>query len=121
MKQSENIRTKWRTAIQKELRGLFSSGTFNVDIRPLPNDEVVPVKLALKVKLDSRGQLDKLKARVCLRGDMQEKGNINTWSPTSPARLLKRFLADAIQKGQKVYQLDFIQAFIQSDTTRESL
>ena len=118
IRQSESIRNKWGTAIQKELRGLFSSGTFNLDIRPLPNDEVVPVKLTLKTKLNARGQLDKLKARICLRGDMQEKGNINTWSPTSPARLLKRFLADAIHKAKKVYQLDFIQAFIQSDTTR---
>ena len=79
IRQSESIRNKWGKAIQKELRGLFSSGTFNLDIRPLPNDEVVPVKLALKTKLNARGQLDKLKARICLRGYMQEKGNINTW------------------------------------------
>ena len=91
---------------------MFSSGTFDVDTQPLPNDEVVPVKLSLKTKLDSMGRLDKLKARICLRGDMQEKGHINTWSPTSPARLLKRLLADAIHNGCKVYQLDFIQAFI---------
>ena len=58
-----------------------------MDTQPLPNDKVVPVKLTLKTKLDSKGQLDKLKARICLRGDMQEKGNINTWSPTSPTRL----------------------------------
>ena len=115
---SESIKNKWGTAIQKELRGSFSSGTFDMDTQPLPNDEVVPVKLTLKTKLDSKGQLDKLKARIYLRGDMQEKGNINTWSPTSPARLLKRFIADAIHNGCKIYQLDFIQAFIQSDTTK---
>ena len=39
--------------------------------RPLPADEILPVKLALKTKLNSYGGLDKFKARVCLRGDMQ--------------------------------------------------
>ena len=49
---------------------------------------------------------------------MQERGDINTWSPTSSSRLLKRFIADAIYNGSKIYQLDFIQAFIQSETKR---
>ena len=44
-------------------------------------------------------------------------GNINKWSPISPSRLFKRFLADAVHKGQMVYQLGFIKAYIQSDTT----
>ena len=38
--------------------------------RSLPADEVIPVKLALKAKLNCHGGLDKLKARVYLRGDM---------------------------------------------------
>ena len=70
---SESIKNKWGTAIQKELRGLFSSGTFDMDTQPLPNDEVVPVKLTLKTKLDSMGQLDKLKDRTCLRGDIYRR------------------------------------------------
>ena len=49
---------------------------------------------------------------------MQERGNINTWSPTSSSRLLKRFIADATYTKSKIYQLDFIQAFIQSETKR---
>ena len=118
IKQSESIRNKWGEAIQKELRGLFKSDTFITDQNPLPSDEVVPVKLTLKTKLNSEGGLDKLKARICLRGDMQERGDINTWSPTSSGRLLKRFIADAIHNGAIIYQLDFIQAFIQSETTR---
>ena len=49
---------------------------------------------------------------------MQIKESFNNWSPTASTRLLKCFLADAILNQSKIYQLDFIQAFIQSDTKR---
>ena len=49
---------------------------------------------------------------------MQEKNQINLWSPTASIRLLKCFLADAIKHGSTIYQLDFIQALIQTDTQR---
>ena len=63
--------------------------------------------------------LDKLKARTCLRGDMQIKdANSNSWSPTASTRLLKCLIVDATQNKSTVYQLDFIQAFIQSETKK---
>ena len=93
----------------------FDNGTFEVTERSLPADEVIPVKLALKEKLNSHGRLDKLKARVCLRGDMQIKDESNPWSPTASSRLLRCFIADAIKNKTQIFQLDFIQAFIQYD------
>ena len=73
----------------------------------------------MKTKLNSYGGLDKLKARICLRGDMQIKdANNNSWSPTASTRLLKCLIADAAQNRTIVYQLDFIQAFIQSETKK---
>ena len=33
-------------------------------------DEILPAKIASKTKLNSYGGLDKLKTRVCLRGDI---------------------------------------------------
>lgn len=88
IKLAGSIRDKWGTAINKEITGLFDNDTFGVDENPLPNDEVIPTKLALKAKLNSYGGLDKLKARVCFRGDMQEKNQKNLWSPTASVRLL---------------------------------
>ena len=49
---------------------------------------------------------------------MQIKETFNNWSLTASTRLLKCFLANAILNKSKIYQLDFIQAFIQSDTKR---
>ena len=72
------------------------------------------MKCVFKTKLNPYGSLDKLKARICVRGDMQIKDQTNNWSPTaSVVQLLKCFLADAIWNNTIVHQLDFIQAFIQ--------
>ena len=95
--------------------GLFDSDTFSLTEKPLPADEIIPTKLALKTKLNSYGGLDKLKARICLRGDIQIKDvNNNSWSPAASSGLLKCLIADAAKNRVCVYQLDFIQAFIQS-------
>ena len=80
---------KCGTAISKEVYGLFDNDTFGLGEGLLPTDEIVPVKLALKAKLNAYGGLDKLRARICLRGDMPVKDGTNTWSPTASSRLLK--------------------------------
>ena len=54
-----------------------------------------------------------------MRGDMQKKnGNNNSWSPTASTRLLKCLIADAAYNRTSIYQLDFIQAFIQSEAKK---
>ena len=49
---------------------------------------------------------------------MQIKDEFLSWSPTASTRLLKCFIADAAKNSSKIYQLDFIQAFIQSKATK---
>ena len=49
---------------------------------------------------------------------MQIKDDFNPWSPTVSTRILKCFIADAIANHAIIYQLDFIQAFIQSPTKK---
>ena len=44
--------------------------------------------------------------------------NNNSWSQTASTILLKCLIADAAQNKTTVYQLDFIQAFIQSETKK---
>ena len=56
-------------AIRKEINGLFDNSTFLTSEMILPTDEIIPVKLALKAKMNAHGRLDKLKARICLKGD----------------------------------------------------
>ena len=66
-----------------------------------------------KVKMTSKGGLDKLKARLCARGDLQETDGLEIYSPTASIRLLKMFLALGVEMRRQVKQLDFVSAFIQ--------
>ena len=52
---SSFTKEKWGSAISKEVYGLFDNDTFDLNEGPLPTDEVVPIKLALKAKLNAYG------------------------------------------------------------------
>jgi Reverse transcriptase (RNA-dependent DNA polymerase). len=68
-----------------------------------------------RVKLKSDGTLEKLKCRIVVRGDLQNKqSNEDKWSPTASFRALKMFLGHAARLRVRVRQLDFIGAFLQA-------
>ena len=68
-----------------------------------------------KSKIQSDGSLDKLKLRILVRGDLQNKEMVgDTWSPTASMSTLNYFLADATKLKERVHQLDFIGAFLQA-------
>ena len=68
-----------------------------------------------KAKIQSDGNHHKLKLRIVVRGDLQNKEMVgDTWSPTASMRNLKYFLADASKHKARVHQLDFIEAFLQA-------
>ena len=66
-------------------------------------------------EIQSDGGLDKLKLRIVVRGYMHNKEMVgDTWSPTSPMRALKYFLADAAKHKERFHPLDFVGAFLQA-------
>ena len=68
-----------------------------------------------KAKIQSDGRLDKLKLRIVVRGDLQNKSLVvDTWSPTASMSTFKYFLVDATKHKEIVHQLYFIGAFLQS-------
>ena len=68
-----------------------------------------------KAKIQSDGSLDKLKLRIVVRGDFQNKEMVGyTWSPTASMRTLKYFLADTAKHKSRVHLLYFIGAFLQA-------
>ena len=67
-----------------------------------------------KAKMQSDGSPDKLKMRIVVRNDLQNKELVgNSSSPTSPMRTLRYFLADATKHKAIVHQLYFIGSFLQ--------
>jgi hypothetical protein len=108
------IAQKWIEAMRRELIDLINHGTFSLTDRPAPGEQVIPLMWTFKAKINSKGYLDKCKARIVVRGDLERHVDSNTWSPTASMRLLKCFMADAVKNGRKVKQLDFIQAYLQA-------
>ena len=61
-----------------------------------------------KAKPQSDGSLDKLKLRIVLRGDLQNKELVgDTWSPIASMKTLKYFLADDVNQNTIVIKLLF--------------
>jgi len=95
---------------------LFKNNIFRKEECPFPTDEIVPKQFICEAKLNSYGGLDKIKARPCIRGDIQEKLKISIWLPTASIRLLKILLVYTITHDATIYQLNFIQVYIQIKT-----
>ena len=56
---------------------------------------MTPCMDVYKAKIQYNGSPDKLKLRIVVRGDLQNKGLVgDTWSPTASIGTLKHFLAD---------------------------
>ena len=72
-----------------------------------------------KAKIQSDGSLDKLKLRIVVRRDLQNKDMVgDTWSPTASMRTLKYLLADAAKHKARVHQLDFIGVSLQAKVNK---
>ena len=90
----------WKNATRKEIKNLVSKGTFDKDVVPEPGEPVIDVMETNKIKLDQYGNLDKLKVRMCVSGDLQKKFTNDIEyrnSPASTYRMLRMFIGLAAQ------------------------
>ena len=112
---AENIRKPWLKATLKEIKNLINNQTFMIE-DPKDGEPVTPCMDVYKAKIQSDGSLDKLKLRIVVKGDLQNKEMIgDTWSQTASMRTLKYFLADAAKHEARFHQLDFVGAFLQAN------
>ena len=111
---SENNKKPWLKATLKEIQNLINNQTILIE----DQNEGEPVTTCMdvyKANIQSDRSLDKLKLRIVVRGDLQNKEIVgDTWSPTASMRTLKYFLADPAKHKARVNQLDFIGAFLQA-------
>ena len=85
----------WSSAICAELKDLITQGTFGI-VNSEKEDKIVPTTLVLKVKLNSEGNWDKNKARICIHSDVKNmESQEDTWAPISSKKTLRLFLTDA--------------------------
>jgi hypothetical protein len=112
---SGSVKDAWLKSVKAELKTLVDSKTFIQDTLE-PGETSTPVIEIFKVKIKSDGSLDKLKTRLVVTGDLQNKSlTEDTWSLTASFRALKMFLAHACKCKLRVKQLDFVGAFLQAN------
>ena len=94
-KLSDNIKKPWLKATLKEIKNLINNQSFLIEDQN-EGEAVTPCMDVYKAKIQSDGSLDKLKLRIVVRGDFQNKEMVgDTWSPTASMRTLKYLLGDA--------------------------
>ena len=113
-KLSENIKKPWLKETLKEIKNLINNHNFLIEYQ-IEGEPVTPCMDVYKVKIQSDRSLDKLKLRIVVRGDLQNKEMVgDTWSPTASMTTLKYFLVDSAKHKARVHQLYFIGAFLQT-------
>ena len=88
--QSHPNREGFLAAAEKEYRGLERRQTF----RPVPKTpglKLLPLMWVFTYKFDTNGFLDKYKARLCVRGDLQDPTQLDTYATTLAARIFRTF------------------------------
>ena len=87
----------------KDINNIINNQNFLVEDSE-KDEPVTPCMDVYKYKIQSDGNLDKIKLRILFRGDFQNKELVgDTCSPTAYMKTLKYFLADATQK-KRVHQ-----------------
>ena len=78
-KLSENISKPWLKATLKQIKNLIKNQTFLIEDQN-EGEPVTPCMDVYKAKIQSDGSLDKLKLRIVVRGDLQNKEMVgDTW------------------------------------------
>ncbi|KAK3256629.1 hypothetical protein CYMTET_34246 [Cymbomonas tetramitiformis] len=116
---------EWMEAIQTELEALI---TVKQALEMMDKEDVPPgvrlldMALVLKVKLDKHRQLQKRKARVCVRGNKQEYGvdYFDTFAPCTQLSSVRLVIILALNLSLQVYHMDVETAFLNS-TLEEDL
>jgi len=76
----------------KEYTNLERRDTFRHVSRSTASSKTLPLKWVFTYKFDEDGYLTKFKARICVRGDLQDPAELDTYAATLAARALRALM-----------------------------
>lgn len=110
----------WREAMQKEIKALEDNGTWSIETLP-PGKRALGSRWVYKVKYNSDGSIERLKARLVVFGNHQVAGidYTDTFAPVAKMTIVRVFLAIAAIKNWELHQMDVHNAFLHGDLLEE--
>ncbi len=108
-------RKEFKRAMEKELQSLSDKGTWHAILRSdVPQHvKIIPLTWVFRIKRLPNGDFSKFKARICVRGDLQEETR-ETHAPVVRWTTIRGVLTFAVKHKLKTRQIDFENAFVQS-------
>lgn len=107
---------EFKEAVRKELHDLLRRGTWRLVEREKARGAPLPLRWVFTYKFDQDGYLQRCKARVCVRGDLQDDdGELETYAATLAAKTFRVIMATAARFDLDVRQFDVSSAFLYSD------
>ncbi|KAF4305818.1 Integrase catalytic core [Botryosphaeria dothidea] len=100
-------------ALYRELQEANGKGVWIVvdeDQACKANKEVIPLTWVFKYKFDEKGYLTKIKARVCVRGDLQVSYQ-DTYAATLAFRIFRTLIAIVCAFDLEMWQYNVVNAF----------
>lgn len=112
LRMGDPFRQGFLTAAKAEYEALWRRGTWRKVPRP-QHARVLPLKWVWRYKFDEDGTLDRFKARICVRGDLQIDWD-DTYAATLSSRVIRTLFALATAYGYQINQRDIANAFLYS-------
>ncbi|SCV70657.1 BQ2448_3419 [Microbotryum intermedium] len=111
---SSEERGMWLLAIKTKKAALAAKGMFSTALHLPPGTPIIKSKWVLAIKGDSEGRIEKYKARLVARGDMQKAGRDykETFSPTGRAASHRLLLGLAVENEWETCQIDVSSAYL---------
>lgn len=113
----------WRNAIHEELSSLLKMNTFTIMRGRVPQGrQLLPTRLVLRKKFNTRGDVIRLKARLCIRGDKQTAGidYFETFASVVRYDTLRFLLAKVAAEDLEIDHIDVNTAFL-NPTLKEDI
>ena len=106
----------WQRAMDEEIASLYANSTWELERLP-DGAKALPVKWVYKVKRDAKGNIERYKARLVVKGFMQEEGIDFTevYAPVSKHTTLRAFLAEVAACDMELQHLDVKTAFLNGE------
>ena len=99
---------------------LFEQGVFGKPRRRQPNEKVISTMFVLKAKSDLNGMLEKVKARLTLRGDLEKGVDFLSYAPVMLLATLRILISlHTADLSVCFHQLDITAAFVSARTKRK--